>query len=211
MRKQREDAAVVRQRIEREAMRLFALRGSRAVSVQAIADAVSMSKQAVLYHYGNKEALRTAVLDRVVARVARWFERFTTDAIGSDLHLDALADYFLASYLADPWIPGVVLREILEDPDGVAPALQDGTIGWRSKLVELIRGAQQIGVVRPDVDVDRFFDRTAMMLLATLSLPPRTEPPEPGSEDERELRLLIREVLRIALVSAFVDPSALLD
>lgn len=211
MRKPREDAEVVRARVERAATRLFALRGSRAVSLQAIADAVGMSKQAVLYHYGSKENLRVAVLARVVARVATWFERFTTDAVGADLHLDALADYFLASYHDDPFLPGVILREILEDPDGVTPALQDGTIGWRSKLSELMGGAQQAGIVRADVDVDRFFDRTAMMLLATLSLPPRTEPPASGSADEVELRLQIREVLRIALVSAFDDPSPLLD
>lgn len=207
-RKTREDAAVVRDRVERAAMRLFALHGSSAVSVQAIADAVGMSKQAVLYHYGNKEAIRGAVLQRVTGRAQAWVEEFTAD--GTELSLATLTDRVFEAYLADPFIPGVILREVLEDPDQGGSTIQEGTLPWRERVQELLEAAQRAGVVRPDLDTERWFDRVALMLLSSLALPPREAAPPTDPEDADAIRAVIAETIRIALVSSLADPATLL-
>lgn len=207
-RKVREEAAVVRERVERTAMRLFALHGSSAVSVQAIADAVTMSKQAVLYHYGSKDAIRAAVLLRVTLRARAWVQVFT--APGTSWTLPALVERVFDAYLADPFIPGVILREVLEDPSQAGLALEEGTLPWRDQVRDVVLSAQGAGLVRADLDATRYFDRIVLMLLATLALPPREAPPERGSPEAEELRRLLQETLRIALVSAMVDPDPLL-
>ena len=52
----------VRRRCIAAATQLFAAHGFDGTSVQAIADAIGVTKQAVLHHFASKEALREAVL-----------------------------------------------------------------------------------------------------------------------------------------------------
>ena len=47
----------MRDRILSEAMHLAASRGFEATSIQAIADAVGIRKQSLLYHFSSKEIL----------------------------------------------------------------------------------------------------------------------------------------------------------
>jgi len=210
VRKAREDAAVVKERIERAAMRLFALRGSGAVSVAHVADEVGMSRQALLYHYGTKQALRDAVVGRTLRAGERWFEGFVSgDGVRFDL--DSLTEHFLNAYRADPYVPGVILREIVEDADSTTARFQAESLPWRSNLNALIEASKASGLIRPDVDADHWFDRTALMLVTTLALPPRDGPPEPGTEDAATLHRQVREAIRIALTSVLVDPTPLLS
>lgn len=53
-----------RERILREAFALFAERGYTATSLREIAEAADISKAGVLHHFGSKEALYSAVLER---------------------------------------------------------------------------------------------------------------------------------------------------
>jgi AcrR family transcriptional regulator len=57
---------------------LFAQRGFEHTSVQAIADAVGLSKAGLLHHYPSKEALREAVLAQSRALTERALERVAT-------------------------------------------------------------------------------------------------------------------------------------
>lgn len=208
-RKVREEAAVVRDRVERSALRLFALHGSPAVSVQAIADSVAMSKQAVLYHYGSKDAIRAAVLRRVTHWARDQIQAFTAD--GPAWTLGALTDRVFEAYVEHPFIPGVILREVLEDPEQAGLTLQEGTLPWRDQVGGIIEGAQEAGLVRADLDAQRYLDRIALMLLSTLALPPCTTATARSGPEAAEVRSLIRETLRIALVSALTDPTPVLE
>jgi TetR/AcrR family transcriptional regulator len=204
-RKAREDAEVVRRRVECAAMRLFANHGSAAVSVQTLANAVGMSKQAVLYHYGTKEAIRAAVLARVTERVHAHVAAF--EGVGSPLGLEALTSLVFEAWLSDPYLAGVILREVLEDPHEAGDTLQTGTLPIRKQVQGRLEAAQALGTVRADLDAVRWFDRIALAVLATLALPPRPAPPDPDGEEAAELRRRIRETMRVALVSALVDPE----
>ncbi len=62
------DEPSVRQRILTEAMHLIASKGYQATSIQAIADAVGIRKQSLLYHFPNKENLRVCVIEQLVTR-----------------------------------------------------------------------------------------------------------------------------------------------
>src|SRR5262245_35651587 len=63
--------ATVRAQALAAATRLFARQGFDATSLQAIADEVGVTKQAILHHFSSKDRLREAVL---AAMIAHWQE-----------------------------------------------------------------------------------------------------------------------------------------
>jgi AcrR family transcriptional regulator len=78
---------------------LFAQRGFEHTSVQAVADAVGLSKAGLLHHYPSKEALREAVLAQSRALTERALERVATLPSGPRRDrraVEALVDLALA-------------------------------------------------------------------------------------------------------------------
>ena len=55
-----------RERILEAATRLFATHGVAGTSLSQVAEASSMSKPSLLYHFGSKESLRRAVLEQLL-------------------------------------------------------------------------------------------------------------------------------------------------
>lgn len=209
-RKTREAPEVVKERVELAAIELFAARGADGVSVGQIAAAVGMSSQAVLYHYGSKAALHNAVTERILTVTTGWLAQFATP---DDLtvSVDGLTDVLLGFVRDNPWVPTAILRELLREPDASQARFQDATIGWRNTIADAMRAGQEGGVIRPDLDARSWFDRVALMVLGSLSFPHRKHPLPPGSPESVALRAELRETVRIALTSAFVDPGPWLE
>jgi AcrR family transcriptional regulator len=68
-------AAPTRDRALDAALGLFGTRGYEATSLDMVAADAGVRKQTILYHYGDKEGLLTAVVDRSASEVAAAFER----------------------------------------------------------------------------------------------------------------------------------------
>ena len=64
-----------RDRILDAALVSFADRGYEATSLDALAAGLGVRKQTILYHFGTKEALLDAVIDRSAAELADALER----------------------------------------------------------------------------------------------------------------------------------------
>jgi AcrR family transcriptional regulator len=73
-------AAPTRDRALDAALALFGTRGYEATSLDMVAADAGVRKQTILYHYGDKEGLLTAVVDRSAAEVRAAFEK----ALGRD-------------------------------------------------------------------------------------------------------------------------------
>ncbi|MCO4770661.1 MAG: TetR/AcrR family transcriptional regulator [Deltaproteobacteria bacterium] len=209
-RKTREAPEVVRERVELAAIELFAARGADGTSVGQIAGAVNMSTQAVLYHYGTKAALQDAVTVRILDITAGWLARFATPD-NLEVSLDGLTEVLLGFVRDNPWVPTAILRELLRAPEVAQDRFQEATIGWRSTITEAMHQGQELGVIRGDLDARNWFDRVALMLLGSLSFPHRKHPLPPDSVEAVALRAELREAVRIALTSAFVDPTPWLE
>jgi AcrR family transcriptional regulator len=66
--RKREQSELSRERLIEAATRLFAERGYRDASVQAIGEAAGISRGSIFWHFGSKEGLLWAVVQRVFAR-----------------------------------------------------------------------------------------------------------------------------------------------
>lgn len=102
------------------ALRLFAERGFHGVSLADVAQALGLTKQAVLYHFKTKEALYAEVLAQVAQAHVAVLDQLELGAAAPEarlgLWLRALFDYALAS----PTEVRVLVRELLDNQDRTA-------------------------------------------------------------------------------------------
>ena len=106
----------VQERVLREATRLFAARGYDGTPLQAIADAVGVRKQSLLYYYPSKEELRQAVLQHVLAHWNDVLPQLLLAASSSHGQFDGVLGEMVAFFSADPDRARLLLREILDRP-----------------------------------------------------------------------------------------------
>jgi TetR/AcrR family transcriptional regulator len=102
------------------ATRLFAERGFDGTTIQAIADALGVTKTAVLHHYPSKEELRAAVLASVLEHWQRLLPGLLVNATASEDRFDAVFDVLQRFFAADPHLARLVTRWALDHPDEAA-------------------------------------------------------------------------------------------
>ena len=150
-------AAVIRD----TATRLFAERGTSAVTIREIAATAGVSPGLVMHHYGSKEGLRDAV-DR---RAAAFFEEMLGELgrVGEEGGSASLAELLAVRLKDEPVLVNYVRRLLLDGGDA-ADALF-------SRLFEAteagIRALVDAGIIRPAADERT---RTAFLLANDLSL-----------------------------------------
>jgi TetR/AcrR family transcriptional regulator, acrAB operon repressor len=82
-----EQAERSRERLIEAATGLFAARGYRATSVQAIAEAAGISRGSIFWHFGSKEGLLWAVVER---RFAAWESEVLLPDVGGAKGVEAI-------------------------------------------------------------------------------------------------------------------------
>lgn len=100
-----------RGRILDAALVSFADRGYEATSLDAIATTLGVTKQTILYHFGTKEALLAAVIDRSAAELADVLERALAKAGRGFLRVEALVKAVFRLAARRPELLGL-LREV---------------------------------------------------------------------------------------------------
>jgi AcrR family transcriptional regulator len=155
----------------REATRLFADRSADAVSLQEIADAIGVSKQALLYHFGNKDGL----VDAVLARILDEANKRLVSMIGSLAHDEGermeQALHELQGLLdAEPAAARVILRILLDSGSTGAQRLLEGAKPWLRFMVDLIERGQKDGTIRPDLDAEAAVAQVGTLLLTNFAL-----------------------------------------
>ena len=100
-----------RGRILDAALVSFADRGYEATSLDAIASALGVRKQTILYHFGTKEALLDAVIDRSATELADVLERALAKAGPGFQRVDALVKAVFRLAARRPELLGL-LREV---------------------------------------------------------------------------------------------------
>lgn len=151
------------------ATRLFASRGFDGVSLQAIADTVGVAKQTLLYHYPSKDALKRAVIDNLFDH---WRDRLPQilEAVTSGHgRFSALTDELLSFFAGDEDRARLVVRELLDNPEGMERVFADKMRPWVLLVAQYIREGQRLGMIYEDVDPEAYVMQVVMGVIGTVA------------------------------------------
>ncbi len=125
---------------------LFARDGFDAVSVRQITSRAKANLGAITYHFGSKEALYHAVIDRVGAHLADRFVAITAER-GTPLER---ISRIVTMVLTEPHLPApsMILRELATDRPLPPPLVQMMQRNMGA-MMALIREGQADGSIRP--------------------------------------------------------------
>ncbi len=105
----------VRESLLEAARALFLRYGFRAVSSRQVAAAAGVNPAMIHYYFDGKEGLYRAMLESAIAPVIGKLGAMLGDPAKVDLQ--ALVRTYMRTLAANPWIPGLIVREVLT-PDG---------------------------------------------------------------------------------------------
>lgn len=190
--------AAPRDRILEAALTTFAAHGTEGSSVQAVADAVGMSKQALLHHFPTKERLREGVYDLLALRFREQLPAVAAELVSrSHDRYRALIELVLERFDENEAPSRFLAFELLERPDAVLAWLRTEAAPW----LGLIKG-----VVEQSKDFKDGFDPEAhvavlgAMMLVQSALVPRS--------DRRWRQRMKKASLRAMHLSSHLDPTS---
>lgn len=142
--------AAQRERILDAAMEVFARRGERGSSLREIAERVGMSQAGLLHHFGSKDGLLLAVLERFDAQVQP--ERPLTG-------LDEALDFLRREVARGAQRPGLFHLQVTLTAESIDPAhpahdhFEERYRRVTEQVLEPLEAAARSGAVRDDVDL----------------------------------------------------------
>lgn len=138
----------VREALIEEAGRLFARHGYTAVPLRRIARAAGVTPAMVHYYFGDKQGLYDAMLEHALARVLARVRAVMGGGVARGEELAALLGVMVETLGAEPWIPQLVLREVLSEEGRFRERF---VRGYASQLAEMVPG-----LVRREIAAGRF-------------------------------------------------------
>ena len=187
----RQDTERFRKRARAAAVRLFARHGFEGTSVQAIANELGVSKQALLYHFSSKEGLRKAAFEEMVGIWRNVLPRLLTALTREESAFEEVLNEMVDFSRGEPAYARFLMQELLAGSGGTHPILQN-VDPWLQVAADLIRRAQSEGKVHPGVDPESWLINTGTLILSTLSL---VDAPRTGGQPDAAR--VVREMARI--------------
>jgi AcrR family transcriptional regulator len=197
--------ATVRDQALAAATRLFATRGFDATPLQAIADAIGVTKQAILHHFPSKERLRDAVLEAMVAHFQDVLPRLLVGSTASEDRFDAVLGALRGFFADDPDRGRLLVREALDRPAEVRRLLAGPVRSWVSAIAGYIRDGQAHGRHFADVDPEAYVAHILYFVVAATAAADVSHAavePTPAGRARYD-----RELGRIAKAALFVAPG----
>jgi TetR/AcrR family transcriptional regulator len=185
------------------ATRLFAAHGFEGTALQDIADAVGVTKPAVLHHFPSKEQIRQAVLEGILAHWKKTLPRLLLAATASRDRFEAVFGELHRFFAADPDRARVMMREALDRPAELRRLLRGPVRPWISAVAQYVRSGREAGRHYPDLDDDAY---VLHMLQLVVSATACGSVSSAVLDDDAEGRY-DRELARIARSSLFPPRS----
>lgn len=199
----------VRAQVLASATRLFAARGFDGTSLQAIADEVGVAKPSVLHHFPSKEALRTSVLDNMLAHWSEALPRLLLAATAGEGRFDALVGEMVSFFATDTDRAKLLVREAMDRPDEVRVLLTTQVRPWQTAISEYIRKGQRHDEHFADVDAEAYVLHVINLMIAGLAVFDTFRVLLPDASLAESRARYIAELVRIAKSSLFAQCAAL--
>jgi AcrR family transcriptional regulator len=170
-RRRRSDGERSRRAILNEAAKLATVEGLSGLSIARLADAVEMSKSGLFAHFGSKEELQLATIERAS-------EIFAADVVDPALaeptgigRLRALAERFLDHVERQVFPGGCFFASVATEMDTHPGPVRDKAFevvqDWTGHIAAAVRAAQDEGAVDASEDIEQLaFEIDAYLLLA---------------------------------------------
>lgn len=188
-----------RDRVIAEATRLFAEKGFDATPLQDIADALGVSKPAVLHHFPSKEDIRRGVLDSILAHWRDELPRLLLSATGSQARFESVLDEVHRFFGRSPARARFIVREALDRPAEARAMLRAITPVLRGIAGYIRAGLGELH--GEDVDPDAYVLHVMQMILGAAAFGEVTTVMLGG--DAAGQQRFDRELARIARSSLF--------
>ena len=202
----------VRERILFEATRLFSARGFDGASLADVAEAVGLRKPSLLYHFESKDALRRAVMDKLLGHWNDVLPRLMLAATSGEGRFDAVVGEMIGFFSADPDRARLLVRECLDRPVEMRELVVSHTQPWVAMVCEYIRRGQSEGVIYGDVDPEAYVVQVINLVVAGLAtwdcIGAMAGGPAPGKRGPRPTARHVTEMLRLAKAGLFVAAPA---
>ena len=130
-----------RERLIRQSTRQFAEKGFYGTSIASIAEAIGISKQALLHHFGSKEALYAAVLVRISDDALARCRSIDDEASTAEENLEAVIVDHYRNAMNKTAEAKLLMRELLDNEPRAA-----GSESWflKSYLDGLVRTLRKV-------------------------------------------------------------------
>jgi TetR/AcrR family transcriptional regulator len=183
------------------ATRLFASHGFEGTALQDIADAVGVSKPAVLHHYPSKEHLRQAVLGSILEHWNRTLPLLLVAATGG-VHdrFDAVFGELVRFFTSDPDRARIVVRELLDRPVEMRKTLGQVLRPWLSAVAQYIGVGREAGRHYAELDDEAYVLHVIQLVVMATACGSVTSTVLEGDAAAR----YERELVRIARTSLFL-------
>jgi AcrR family transcriptional regulator len=187
-------------RILAAATEVFAADGFAGARIDRIAELAGCNKQLLYHHFGDKEALYAAVIEAELGR------KVVPGAVEGGSVTEQMVRAFFDGGAERRWLR-LTLWEALGDCDTPVVA-EPRRRELAAQAVELIRGAQEAGVLRADLDA-----RAMILALLALTSHPWMMPPlvrifSGGSADDPAFQASYTQVLRAMFSALVTAPEA---
>lgn len=148
-------AADLRESLLDAARRLFLAKGFGDVGTRELAREAGVSAAMIPYYFGDKQGLYDALIEDAIGKV---LTRLQSLAASPDAARQEPVDAFLSAYLdtliAEPWIPQLLVREVLAQDSPLRRRFRENFAGpAKEALGALLREEQDRGRLRGDLDV----------------------------------------------------------
>ena len=158
-RRRRADGERSRRAILDAATRLATLEGLDGISIGRLAEHVGMSKSGLYAHFGSKEELQLATIERAGEIFEAEVVAPAQGAPGPRAALEALCDAFLSHVERAVFPGGCFFASITSEFDTHAGAVRERIVQahgqWMGSLVQLVRQAQEAGELSPGEDAEQ--------------------------------------------------------
>jgi len=142
----------VRQSLLSVARHLFTERGFHEVSTREIALAAGVNPAMIHYYFGDKEGLYRAMLEAVFEQLVAQVGKLATTP-GESGPIERILELYATTLVHDPWIPRLMIREVLSDGAPFREEFIERFAGPASVLVPTVmRQEKEARRLRPDLD-----------------------------------------------------------
>lgn len=182
------------------ATKLLAAHGFDGTSVQDIADALGVTKQAVLHHFPSKESIREAVLDDILQHWNERLPKLLLAATASEDRFDAVFGELFEFFFNEPDRARLILREALDRPKVVRRLLEGPVRPWLRAVASYIDSGVERGQHHTGLDPEAYVLNVLLFVLSAAA-GVHVMPAALSSADA--VQRYTRELARIARSSLF--------